>query len=86
MTRAMAEVWSRFGINTNAIGPGFFPTDLTDPVFNDTKIAEANARMTCIGGNGRYDDLNGLLLFLCSDASVYVTGQIIMIDGGFTAK
>ncbi len=86
MTRAMAEAWSSSGININAIGPGFFPTELTEQVFNDPERAERNAKLTCIGRNGRYEDLNGPLLFLCSEASVYVTGQIIMLDGGFTAK
>jgi len=86
MTRSMAEAWSSFGININAIGPGFFPTELTEPVFNDPERVERNAKLTCIGRNGRDDDLNGPLLFLCSEASVYVTGQIIMLDGGFTAK
>ena len=86
MTRSMAEARSSFAININAIGPGLFPTELTEPVFNDAERVERNAKLTCIGRNGRNDDLNGPLLFLCSEASVYVTGQIIMLDGGFTAK
>ena len=86
LTRAMAEAWSRFGITANAIGPGFFPTELTQAVFQDPKRAERNAEQTCIGRNGRLDDLDGPLLFLCSDASAYVTGQVLMVDGGFTAK
>ncbi len=86
LTRAMAEAWSRDGINVNALGPGFFPTELTGPVFADPERAAANAAQTCIGRNGRPDDLDGPLLFLCSEASRYVTGQILMVDGGFTAK
>ncbi len=86
MTRAMAEAWSRFGINSNAIGPGFFPTELTAAVFGDPARAERNAGQTCIGRNGAAEDLDGPLLFLCSDASAYVTGQVLMVDGGFTAK
>ena len=53
MTRAMAEAWSSSGININAIGPGFFSTELTELVFNDTERAERNAKLTCIGRNGR---------------------------------
>ena len=86
LTRAMAEAWSRDGINVNAIGPGFFRTELTAAVFNDPERAARNAAQTCIGRNGEPEDLDGPLLFLCSDASAYVTGQVLMVDGGFTAK
>ncbi|WP_425044232.1 SDR family NAD(P)-dependent oxidoreductase [Primorskyibacter sp. S87] len=86
LTRAMAEAWSGHGILTNAIGPGFFPTELTAPVFDDPARAARNARQTCVGRNGTTSDLDGPLLFLCSDASAYVTGQILMVDGGYTAK
>ena len=86
LTRAMAEAWSKDGINVNAIGPGFFPTELTGPVFSDPDRAARNAAQTCIGRNGRLEDIDGPLLFLCSDASAYVTGQVLMVDGGFTAR
>lgn len=86
LTRAMAEAWSARGIMTNAIGPGFFPTELTAPVFDDPERAQRNAQQTCIGRNGQMRDLDGPLTFLCSDASAYVTGQVLMVDGGFTAK
>ncbi|MEM1431811.1 MAG: SDR family oxidoreductase [Pseudomonadota bacterium] len=86
MTRAMAEAWSGAGITANAIGPGFFETELTAAVFKDPERAARNAAQTCIGRNGEPEDLDGPLLFLCSEASRYVTGQILMLDGGFTAK
>lgn len=86
LTRAMAEAWSRDGINANAIGPGFFPTELTQAVFADPERAARNAGQTCIGRNGTPEDIDGPLLFLCSRASAYVTGQVLMVDGGFTAK
>lgn len=86
MTRAMAEAWSGHGITANAIGPGFFETELTAAVFADPERAARNAEQTCIGRNGTMRDLDGPLLFLCSDASSYVTGQTLMLDGGFTAK
>ncbi|WP_107846241.1 SDR family NAD(P)-dependent oxidoreductase [Litoreibacter ponti] len=86
LTRAMAEAWSRDGITANAIGPGFFPTELTAAVFDDPDRAARNAAQTCAGRNGRMEDIDGPLLFLCSDASAYVTGQVLMVDGGFTAK
>ena len=86
MTRAMAEAWSKDGITANAIGPGFFPTELTAAVFDDIERAERNAAQTCMGRNGALSDIDGPLLFLCSEASGYVTGQVLMVDGGFTAK
>ena len=86
LTRAMAEAWSPHGINANAIGPGFFSTELTAQVFADPDRTARNAAQTCIGRNGEPGDLDGPLLFLCSDASAYVTGQVLMVDGGYTAK
>ena len=86
LTRAMAEAWSRDGITANAIGPGFFPTELTAAVFDDPERAARNAAQTCAGRNGALSDMDGPLLFLCSEASSYVTGQVLMVDGGFTAK
>lgn len=86
LTRAMAEAWSRDGIMINAIGPGFFPTELTKAVFDDGDRAARNAAQTCVGRNGEMADMDGPLLFLCSEASRYVTGQVLMVDGGFTAK
>jgi len=86
LTRAMAEAWSGAGVTCNALAPGFFPTELTAPVFDDSKAAERNAAQTCMGRNGELDDLAGPAIFLASPASDYVTGQILFVDGGFTAK
>ena len=86
LTRAMAEAWSGSGIGCNAIAPGFFPTGLTAPVFADPAKSEALARQTAIGRNGRLEDLHGAAIFLASPASDYITGHILFVDGGFTAK
>lgn len=86
LTRAMAEAWSIDGINCNAIAPGFFPTELTARVFEDTVTAQRLADSTAIGRNGRLEDLDGITVFLASKASDYITGQVISVDGGFTAK
>ncbi len=86
LTRAEAEAWSRYGITANAIAPGFVETELTAPVFNNPELAARNAAQTCIGRNSVLDDLVGPALFFCSRASDYVTGQVLFVDGGFTAK
>jgi gluconate 5-dehydrogenase len=86
LTRAMAEAWSRHGITCNAIAPGFFPTALTASVFADSERSARLAAQTCIGRNGRLEDLDGATVFLASDAAAYVTGQVLAVDGGFLAK
>src|SRR5262249_8489431 len=75
LTRAQAEAWSRFGVNANAIAPGFFATELTAPVVNDRERWAQMAAKTFIGRNGELPDLWGTALFLASRASDYVTGQ-----------
>ncbi len=86
LTRAMAEAWSPFGIVSNAIAPGFFPTELTRKVYENPELLAHNAAMTAIGRNGELSDLDGATVFLASAAANYITGQIIAVDGGFTAK
>ncbi len=86
LTRAIAEEWSKHGVTCNAIAPGFFPTPLTAPVFNDPERVAKNAAQTAIGRNGELEDLTGATVFLASPASAYVTGQTLAVDGGFTAK
>jgi NAD(P)-dependent dehydrogenase (short-subunit alcohol dehydrogenase family) len=86
LTRAMAEAWSKDGIVTNAIAPGFFPTALTQAVYDDPELLAGNAAKTAIGRNGEMDDLDGATIFLASRASAYITGQVLAVDGGFTAK
>lgn len=85
LTRAQAEAWSRHGVNTNAIAPGFFATPLTAPVANDPARWRKMSESTFIGRNGELEDLRGTAIFLASRASDYVTGQTIFVDGGFSA-
>lgn len=86
LTRAIAEAWSRHGVTCNAIAPGFFRTPLTAAVFDDQQRAGRLAEQTAIGRNGELEDLHGAAIFLSSDASAYITGQTLAVDGGFTAK
>lgn len=86
VTRAMAEAWSGRGIMANAIAPGFFRTALTAKVYDDPALVKRNADMTAIGRNGEVEDIDGLTVFLAAKASDYITGQVIGLDGGYTAK
>lgn len=86
LTRAMAEAWSRYNICCNAIAPGFFPTELTAPIFSDPEKRDWAASQTASGRNGELEDLFGITIFLASQACAYMTGQTLHIDGGFTAK
>jgi len=86
LTRAMAETWSPDGICCNAIAPGFFPTELTAPVFSNPDTEQWAASGTAMGRNGEMADLEGPTLFFASEASRYVTGQVLYVDGGFTAR
>ena len=85
LTRAQAQAWSGRGVNANAIAPGLFATALTAPVANDPAKWELHAKRTFIGRNGELDDLAGTAVYLASRASDYVTGQIIFVDGGYSA-
>jgi NAD(P)-dependent dehydrogenase (short-subunit alcohol dehydrogenase family) len=86
LTRAMAQAWSPAGVTCNAVAPGFFPTALTAPVFDDPERSAWAAAQTAIGRNGRPEDLHGVTIFLAAPASNYITGQVIFVDGGFSAR
>jgi len=86
LTRAIAEEWSPHGITCNAIAPGFFPSALTAPVLDDPGQAALQASKTMIGRNGEAGDLHGATVFFASDASAYITGQLLYVDGGYSAK
>jgi len=84
LTRSQAEAWSAAGVCCNAIGPGFVRTPLTREAFAVPGRPEALAARTQMGRNGELPDFAGVAVWLASDASAYVTGQTIFVDGGFS--
>lgn len=84
LTRSQAEAWSRHGVCVNTVVPGFVLTPLTAVAASDPDRVEALAARTMAGRNGLAGDFRGVALFLASNASAYVTGQMIFVDGGFS--
>jgi len=82
MTRALAAEWGRYNINVNAICPGFFPSKMTKVTLD--RIGESVLAMTPLARLGGEDDLKGSVVFLASEASRHVTGQVLAVDGGCT--
>ncbi len=85
LTRSQAEAWSPHGVTANAIVPGFIATPMTEAVLANPDRAIALAGRTMVGRNGMPEDVVGAALFLASEASAYVTGQLLCVDGGFSA-
>ena len=85
LTRELGAQWARRGVRVNAIAPGWFRTEMTEEMFEDEKSLVWMRRKAPMGRAGEITELDGALLFLAGDASTYVTGQIIAVDGGWTA-
>jgi NAD(P)-dependent dehydrogenase (short-subunit alcohol dehydrogenase family) len=85
LTRELAAQWARKGVRVNAIAPGFFPSEMTTGLFdNDRGIAWVE-NLTPMGRAAEPNEMDGALLYLASEASSYVTGVVLPVDGGWTA-
>jgi NAD(P)-dependent dehydrogenase (short-subunit alcohol dehydrogenase family) len=85
LMRTLATEWATHGVRVNAVTPGFFHTELTDAMFQDEQRREWMLGRIPMGRAGTPEDLAGAAVFLASDASAYVTGQAIAVDGGWLA-
>lgn len=87
LTRELGCQWARKGVRVNAIAPGWFPSEMTQDEMFDSESGMAFLKTHCpMGRGGEAHELDGALLFLASDASTYVTGTTVTVDGGWTAR
>lgn len=86
LTAELAVQWARHSIRVNTVAPGFFRSEITEPMYTDERSSEWLRRNTPLPGVGTPADLVGAVSWLVSDAGRYVTGQTIVVDGGWTAR
>jgi len=86
LTKAMATDWGKHGIRVNGLGPGYFRTPLNKALVEDEKFSAWLAARTPLGRWGEVEELVGAAVFLASDASSFVNGHILYVDGGITAS
>ncbi len=86
LTKELALQWAKKGVRVNALAPGYFETEITAAMFADERSVSWIERNTPLGRSGAVSELDGALLFLASDASSYVTGTTLLVDGGWTAR
>jgi NAD(P)-dependent dehydrogenase (short-subunit alcohol dehydrogenase family) len=85
LTRTLALEWAAYGINVNAIGPATFEVGVSEPVLKNKELAEAIIAKTPLGRIGKVEDLIGAVILFASEASDYITGQTLFVDGGWLA-
>ena len=85
LTKAFANDWASKGVNVNALAPGFFATELTEPIKKDPERSKSITARTPAARWGLPEDIAGATVFLASPASDYVHGSVLTVDGGWMA-
>ena len=86
MTKSLSAEWASLNIRVNAIAPGYFRTDLTEIFYKDPNWQKSMLNKIPMKRFGNMEDLDGVIIFLASNASSYITGQIFYVDGGFISS
>jgi NAD(P)-dependent dehydrogenase (short-subunit alcohol dehydrogenase family) len=86
LTAELAVQWARHSIRVNTVAPGFFRSEITGPLYESERAAEYLRRNTPLPMEGTAQDIVGAVVWLAGDAAGYVTGQTVVVDGGWTAR
>ena len=85
LTKGLATEWAKYGITVNAIGPAYFESEMTQGVFASGGMQAIENAYCPMGRAGKAGELDGAVIYFASDASSYTTGQLLLVDGGWTA-
>ena len=86
LTKGMATDWGRLGLQVNGIGPGYFQTELNQALVDDPAFSALAQHRTPMGRWGEVEELAGAAIFLASDASSFINGHVLYVDGGITSS
>ena len=86
LTRAWSVDWGKYGIRSNCVSPGYIKTEMTGKTWEDLSLRKQRTDRTSLGRWGSPEDIANTTIFLASDMSSYITGQMINVDGGWTSK
>ncbi len=84
LTKGLATEWARNGITVNAIGPAYFESEMTESIFQSGGMQPITNAYCAMGRPGKTGELDGAIIYFASDASSYTTGQLLLVDGGWS--